>query len=73
MKNVQKSDLACVDIKDVGAVIKRCYPSDKEWILLPVNPNEPEEPICVLNKDILNIYILVGILFEFNSKEVILE
>ena len=64
LQEVKKAALACVDIADVGTVIKRCYPSDKEWVLCSINPNDIEDPMRVKTQDVLHAYPLVGVLFE---------
>jgi hypothetical protein len=61
---VKKADLACVDIADVGTVIKHCYPSEKEWVLCSMNLDDTEDPMRVRSQDILHAYPLVGVLFE---------
>lgn len=66
-KKVTKADVACVDIVDKEAVIKRCYPSEPAWVLCSINPNEVQDPISVSVREIRNAYPLVGVLFEVNS------
>lgn len=61
---VKPNTLACVDIAEEGAVIKRCYPGTDEWLLCSVNVNEPQEPMRVKPSSILNVYPLIGVLFE---------
>lgn len=63
-QEVKKAALACVDIADVGTVIKRCYPSDEEWVLCSMNPNDIEDPMRVKTQNVLHAYPLVGVLFE---------
>ena len=63
-REVKKAALACVDIAGVGTVIKRCYPSDGEWVLCSMNPNDIEDPMRVKTQDVLHAYPLVGVLFE---------
>ncbi len=62
--SIQPGDLACVDINQSGAVIKRCYPGDPNWTLISVNPINVEDPINVPVADILHVYPLMGVLFE---------
>jgi len=63
-QRITRGMLGCVDIKDVGTVIKRCYPSKTEWVLCSMNPNDVEDPMRVGPQDILHAYPLVGTLFE---------
>jgi SOS-response transcriptional repressor LexA len=64
---IEGGDLCCVDIVNAGTVIKRCYPSEDEWVLCSVNPNDLEDPMRVKNGDILHAYPLVGIMFELDA------
>lgn len=59
-----KGSLACVDIEDVGAVIKRCYPMNENWILSPINPVDVEDPMQVSVSKIIHYYPVVGVLFK---------
>lgn len=61
---IRPDTLACVDIDQQGAVIKRCYPSSDEWLLCSVNVNERQEPMRVSASSILHVYPLIGVLFE---------
>ena len=61
---IGRGDLGCVDIADAGTVIKRCYPSEDEWVLCSVNPTDLEDPIRVRSEDILHAYPLIGVMFE---------
>lgn len=70
LNSVRTGDLACVDIDGEGAVIKRCYPSDDEWLLCSVNVNDPQKPMRVKRDCILHVYPLIGILFESPVEEV---
>ena len=65
-----KGALACVDIESRGAVIKRCYPSDKEWVLSPISPLSIEQPIAARVDEILRVYRVVGILFTGGSPSI---
>jgi SOS-response transcriptional repressor LexA len=68
---VRNGTLACVDIRDEGAVLKRCYCRGDEWILNPVNPVEVEDPMHVKSEDILSMFPIAGILFRTqNEREV---
>ncbi len=66
-QKINKTDLACVDMTDRETVIKRCYPSETNWILCSINPNEVQDPISIGIGKILHAYPLVGVLFEVNS------
>jgi len=59
---IRKADLACLDITDREAVIKRCYPSEDDWELCSINPNDVQEPIRVGVGEIRHVYPLVGVL-----------
>jgi len=61
--------LACVDIRDVGAVIKRCYADKDEWVLSPVNMVDVEKPMRVDPEDILHVYEVIGIIFKMTTVE----
>jgi len=65
---VAPGTLACVDIKDSGAVIKRCYPMRDHWVLNAVNPVEIVNPIVVEAKDLLHVYPVVGVLFSAHEE-----
>lgn len=70
LANVTELDsgqLACIDIADVGTVIKRCYPSPSEWILSAVT-NDVEAPMAVKAADIRRIYKIIGALFELSNE-----
>lgn len=62
----QRGDLACIDVRDGGTVIKRCYPSKDEWVLCSVNPTDLEDPMRVRSEDILHAYPLAGVIFELD-------
>jgi len=66
-QGIRKADLACIDIADKETVIKRCYPSESNWVLCSVNPNEVQDPISVNARKIRHAYPLVGVLFEVAS------
>jgi SOS-response transcriptional repressor LexA len=68
VNGVEPGTLACVDIEDAGAVIKRCYPIGEKWVLNPVNPVEVVEPIVVSAKQILHVYPVVGVLFSVRAE-----
>ena len=69
LSSIKQGTLACVDIAGEGAVIKRCYPSDDEWLLCTINVNEPQEPMRIDPSTILHVYPLIGILFEVVTEE----
>lgn len=56
-------DLACVDAKGVGVVIKRCYFSGEHWFLGSINQNDSHPPILLGKTDIRKVHLLKGILF----------
>jgi SOS-response transcriptional repressor LexA len=68
VNNVESGTLACVDIEDAGAVIKRCYPVGEQWVLNPVNPVEVVEPIVANARRILHVYPVVGVLFSVRGE-----
>ncbi len=55
ISSVRKAALMCVDSAEIGAVIKRCYPGNDEWILTPVNPIDLEDPIRIPVAEILHV------------------
>lgn len=59
--------LACLSIKDVGEVIKRCYINQSKCVLCAVNPNDLEIPIVVALKSIQQAYELKGVIFEADA------
>lgn len=61
---ISNGALACFDLQDIGAVLKRCYSVGNKWVLCPVNPVEVEDPILVESSSVLHAYRLVGVLFE---------
>lgn len=63
-QTIGKTDLACVDITEREAVIKRCYPYEDDWELCSVNPNDVQGPIRVGVGEIRHAYPLAGVLFE---------
>ena len=67
-QTIRKTDLACVDITDRETVIKRCYPSEANWVLCSINPNDVQDPISVPVEEIRHTYPLVGVLFEAHSE-----
>jgi hypothetical protein len=69
LSSIEHGTIACVDIDGAGAVIKRCYPSDDEWLLCTINVNEPQEPMRVDPSTILHAYPLIGVLFEVVTEE----
>jgi hypothetical protein len=62
-ESVEPGSLACVDIDEVGAVLKRCYRSAGNWILCPIGPASTEAPIIAPSETVLHVYRLVGVLF----------
>lgn len=70
LSSIEPDTLACVDIDGRGAVIKRCYPFDDEWLLCSVNVNEPQAPMRVDSSNILHVYPLIGVLFEIVVEDV---
>lgn len=60
----QNRDLVCVDTTDRGTLIKRCYPSGRDWILCSINPNEMQDAIYLRADQIRAAYPLSGVLFE---------
>lgn len=66
-QKINKTDLACIDTTDRETVIKRCYPSETDWILCSINPNEVQDPISISIGEIRHAYPLVGVLFEIKS------
>jgi recombinational DNA repair ATPase RecF len=64
IQDIKSGSLACIDIEDHGSVIKRCFPNSSHWILLPVNPNDVEDPMSVSLEKIRHAYPLAGVLFE---------
>jgi hypothetical protein len=60
---ITTGSLACVDIDEVGVVLKRCYRSGGTWILCPIGPASAEEPIITSSDRILNVFQLSGVLF----------
>ncbi|NQT83054.1 AAA family ATPase [bacterium] len=68
VSELDSGQLACIDITDVGTVIKCCYPSHSEWILSAVNPNDVEAPMRVNTSDIRQIHKIIGALFELSNE-----
>lgn len=65
IKDAIKDDmLACISIKEIGDVIKRCHVKGSQLILSAVNPNEREVPIVTGLESIQQAYELKGVLFE---------
>jgi len=62
-------ELACVDTEDTEALIKRCHPGDRHWVLTAINPTTIEDPIVVDRQKIRRVYRLAGVLFETPSQE----
>lgn len=62
--SARKADLACVDTISRGTLIKRCYPSGRDWILCSINPNEMQDAIYLRADQIRGAYPVVGVLFE---------
>src|SRR4051812_17944693 len=63
---IRHGTLACVDLEDLGTVIKRCYPAGGEWILSPANPVEMIAPMRVLHRNVVHVDPVVGVLFHTN-------
>ena len=59
-----KGQLACVELAEGGAVLKRCYPGQDKWILLATNPTFPEDPMLVKAHDVRSVLVVAGVLFE---------
>lgn len=70
IQSINDGELACVDIVDKEAVIKRCYPADDMWVLISINPNDVEEPIKIRPDEIRSIYKLAGVLFEVPTEQI---
>jgi SOS-response transcriptional repressor LexA len=64
VNDIEHGTLACVDIQDSGAVIKRCFPMRGRWVLNPINPVEVVDPLVVSPEEILHVYPVVGVLFS---------
>jgi SOS-response transcriptional repressor LexA len=61
--SIRTGSLACVDIDEMGVVLKRCYRSGSTWILCPIGPASAEEPIITSSDRILHVFQLSGVLF----------
>ena len=66
-ENIKNDMLACVSIKDIGDVIKRCHISKSHCVLTAINMTDREEPIVVDLESIQQAYELKGVLFEVGS------
>jgi hypothetical protein len=67
--SMTSGDLACIDGAEIGAVIKRCYPRPDRWVLCPINPDHPEDPIEIESDAILHVYRVAGVLFEVATED----
>lgn len=61
---INNGDLACVELQDIEAVLKRCYAIGGQLLLCPVNPVVVEEPIVVELSAVIRAHKIVGVLFE---------
>jgi SOS-response transcriptional repressor LexA len=59
--------LACVSIRDIGEVIKRCFIKGSQCVLCAINPNEREIPIVADLDSIQHAYVLKGVIFEVGT------
>jgi len=62
--SVVRGSLACIELTEGGAVLKRCYPGAENWMLLSVNPTSPEDPMQIKPRDARGVFALAGVLFE---------
>lgn len=61
---VARGTLACIELAEGGAVLKRCYPGRDNWTLLSINPTSPEEPMLVKARDVRSVFVQAGVLFD---------
>src|SRR5207248_642976 len=66
---IRRGSLAVIETSDddVGSVIKRVFPSGKNWTLISSNPVDPHDPIVLPIERIEAVWPLHGVLFEMND------
>jgi len=63
-RTVRDGDIAAVETRGGDTYVKRWYRHDGEIVLTSLNPVEPQAPVRLKEKQIRQVFVLVGVWFE---------